>query len=122
MKYINILIIDRDKSNIYETKKHFKNNVNTRIFQAQNMRESLKIVIKNQIDLIIYDFQMPYFNSFEIAKILQKNSINTKVSFVFVGYLFEKELSKANNIEYVSKPINSFNLQSKINKYIELVI
>ena len=36
------------------------------------MRESFIIVIKNQIDLIIYDFQMPYFNSFEIAKIVQK--------------------------------------------------
>lgn len=84
MKYINILIINPDKSYINKIKK-FLNNKNIKIFQAQNMREALLLVIKNSIEIIIYDFYMPHFKNCEIIKILQKNSMNKNISFTFIS-------------------------------------
>jgi PleD family two-component response regulator len=93
MIYVNILIINRDKLDIQKTKSLLNNNKNIKIFQAQNIRDSLLIVIKNSIDIIICDFQMFHLGNLEIIKILEKNSINKNISFFINTILEIKEIN-----------------------------
>jgi PleD family two-component response regulator len=120
-QFFNILIMDNDKLNISKTKTFLNNNSNIRVFQALDIKDSLMVVIKNKIDLVIYDSQISDSNCLEIAGILQKNSPRKNIPFIFVGERFDdKFLSQEDGIDFISKPINSVSLQSKIAKYITL--
>ncbi|CAM3973193.1 hypothetical protein CP963_10900 [Arcobacter cloacae] len=94
MVYVNILIINKDKSNIQKIKFLLSNNKNIKIFQAQSIKDSLLIVIKNSIDIIICDFQISYLGNLEIIKLLEKNSINKNIS-IFIDTVLE--ITEINN-------------------------
>jgi signal transduction histidine kinase len=125
MNNINILIVDDKKSNISALKALLSSESDITIFDALSAKEALILVIKNEIDLILCDIQMPYIDGFEFSKLLQKNSKTKNIPFIFVTAAFDNELYENKSyqlgaIDYIAKPIDELVLQSKLFKYVEL--
>ena len=62
-----ILIVDDEVRNI-ELQKAYLEPYNYKILTASNGEEALKIVIRNNIDLILLDVMMPGKNGFAVTK------------------------------------------------------
>ena len=77
---INILIIDDIETNIYSLKAIICND-DIQIYEALNANIALGIILKNSIDLILCDIQMPEIDGFEFRVTIEfgKNSTLRKI-------------------------------------------
>ena len=61
---INILIVDDNKNNIFALRTLIKEYLNVHILEADSGQTALKVLMKQAIDLIILDVQMPQMDGF----------------------------------------------------------
>lgn len=98
---------------------------NIEVIKANSGNEALKIMINNNISLVLLDIQMPGMNGFEVAEIMRSSSktsdipiifvtaINKEESYVFKGY-------ELGGVDYIYKPIRSEILKSKVKVFLKL--
>lgn len=67
---MNILIVDDISTNIFSLKSLIENNFKINIFSAMNVQKAIEILMKNSINLILTDIQMPEIDGFEFAQML----------------------------------------------------
>lgn len=100
-----------------------KTNVN--LMWAKNGKEAFSMFNYNyqkdeDIDLIIMDIQMPYLNGYEATRRIKQVSGDVPI-ISHTAYDFEEEKEKsikAGCDDYISKPVTSKMLISKLNQYI----
>lgn len=61
---MNILIVDDISTNIFSLKSLIENNFKINIFSAMNVQKAIEILMKNSINLILTDIQMPEIDGF----------------------------------------------------------
>ncbi|MCH4887883.1 diguanylate cyclase [Acidaminobacter sp. JC074] len=120
----NVLIVDDIEANRISFKAVI-NAPNIRLFEAKNGGECLKILMRESIDLVLLDIQMPDITGFEVAELMRENdrtkdipiifitAINKEEEYVFKGY----ELGA---VDYLYKPIKKEILKSKVNVFVKL--
>ncbi len=124
---INIMIIDDDKDNlqnlrvIIETK--FKN---VNVIEANSGLVALCLILKQKVDLIFVNTQMYQMDGFETAKMIQKRKKTQHVPIVFLTTtfrpkLFQKKGFDPGAVDYLTKPIDSLELNQKIQTYLRLI-
>lgn len=122
----NILIVDDIEANLisleYLLREYF-DNIN--VIQAQSGAKALQIVLKEEIDLIILDIQMPEMDGFEVAKLLKSNKKTKDIPIIFLTAAFkEDEFQKrgfeVGAVDYLTKPIDNNQLVNKLKLYIEI--
>ncbi|QOY51378.1 hybrid sensor histidine kinase/response regulator [Candidatus Sulfurimonas baltica] len=126
---INILAVDDIEANLYsleslltENKLHTKK---INVIKALSGEEALKIVLVQDIDLILLDIQMPGMNGFETAKFLKLNPKTKDIPIVFLTAAFKsdefiKQGYEVGAIDYFTKPIEKYQFLNRINLYINL--
>ena len=67
MEKFAILIVDDIEENIYSLRLLIEESFDVNIFTALNAKEAIKILVENNIDLILTDIQMPDIDGFEFA-------------------------------------------------------
>lgn len=122
---MNILIVDDIPENIFSLKALITSNNNVQVFEALSANIALSAVLKNTIDLILCDIQMPEMDGFEFARLLQTNIKTKDIPIIFISAIYNNEEYKSEGydigaIDYITKPINEKVLQSKLSKYIEI--
>lgn len=112
MKDFNILIIDDEPTQIRSLKSFLERRKYT-VSSANSGIDGIKIVKKNNIDLVITDFRMPEMNGLEVVKELIK--INPEIPIVVVTAFSETkdavQVMKEGAFDYLSKPIELDELQ-----------
>ncbi|MBL6989967.1 MAG: response regulator [Bacteriovoracaceae bacterium] len=118
----NLLIVDDVKNNIIVVqnllKDHFQN-----IYGAQSAKETIEVLRKKDIDIIIVDLRMPEVDGIDLAKLLNKTSkyrciprilfsamkveakLLAEVDDLFVDYLL-KPADKAKILKSIDRSIN----------------
>lgn len=96
-----------------------------RLMRALSGDEALKIVLKEQVDLIIMDVKMPDLDGFETAKILKSNSRSRDIPIIFVTADQREQSSVLKGYEegafdYLLKPIDPALLKAKIHVLLKL--
>ncbi|XMB85770.1 diguanylate cyclase [Mycoplasmatota bacterium WC44] len=120
----NILIVDDKESNIFSLRAMIeKDNLN--IIEALSGNEALRILLLNDIDLVLLDVQMPEIDGFEVAKMIRDNPKTKDVPIIFITAIDRnKELSikgySLGAVDFIYKPIEKVILQSKVNVFINL--
>jgi len=121
-----ILIVDDVEANLISLRAILKN-PELIIYEAESGHKALKILIQEDIDIVLLDVQMPDINGFEVAELMRDNiktkdipiifitAINKEESYMFKGY----ELGA---VDYLHKPINSDILRSKVNVFVKLQV
>ena len=120
-----ILIVEDVEMNMMLIKVHVSNILpNVEIVEATNGLEALKIVKSRKLDLILMDVQMPEMDGMEATQNIRKLDIvgakNLPIIALTAGALREekeKALSAGMN-DFLTKPIDSEQLKTMLNKYI----
>ena len=125
MNKFNILLVDDVKENIHALELIIQDSFDVNIFTALKAEDGIAILMKNDIDLILSDIQMPDIDGFEFAKYLKGIDKMKDIPIVFITGIYDKKeyQKKGYNlgaIDYISKPIDDKILTSKLKVYIEL--
>lgn len=120
----NILIVDDTKANLISLEAILEGE-NLNIVAASNGNDALKTLLKQKIDIVLLDVQMPGMNGFEVAELMRANNktkdipiifitaINKEEEYIFKGY----ELGA---VDYLYKPISNEILKSKVKVFVKL--
>ena len=124
MKY-NILCIDDNKNNLYTLNALLSTVENIKCVEALNAKEALHILLKQPIDLILCDVQMPDINGFELAKIIRSNKKTKDIPIIFVTAVFKNDEFikygfEMGAVDYITKPIDDNQLLNKITLYLKI--
>lgn len=121
---IKILIVDDVEANLLAFKA-ILSKLDLELFEANSGSVALKILMREEIDIVLLDVQMPDINGFEVAQLMRENvrtmsipiifitAINKEEKYIFKGY----ELGA---VDYLYKPISNDLLTSKIKVFVQL--
>jgi len=125
MEKFNILLVDDIEQNIHSLKLIIKDNFDVNIFTALSAQDGMSILMKNDIQLILTDVQMPDIDGFEFAEYLNGIERTKDIPLIFISGIYDKNeyQKKGYNlgaIEYITKPIDDTLLNAKLKIYIDL--
>jgi signal transduction histidine kinase len=124
---LNILIVDDNKNNLLSLHsvidEYFEN---VYIFEANSGIIALDILMRNSIDLIILDIQMPEMDGFEIAEIIRTRQKTQHIPIVFLTAAYKSEEFKKKGYaigaaDYLTKPIDTPQLANKLQIYLRFI-
>jgi len=126
MDNLQILLVDDVEANLISLEyllNDYFDHIN--IIKAINGEEALKIIFTKHIDLIILDIQMPIMDGFETATYIKQNKKTQNIPIIFLTAALKDEEFKQRGFEvgavdYLTKPINDYQLINKLRLYIEL--
>lgn len=94
------------------------------VAMAQNGRQALGFVSKNEPDLILLDIMMPDMDGYEVCRQLKKNPQHRHIPVIFLTAKTAKQDVvrgfDAGGVDYVLKPFHSPELLARIRTHIEL--
>lgn len=123
----NLLIVDDNKNNLFSLQSLINQHITeANIFEADSGSMALKILLKEQIDLIILDVQMPEMDGFETAKVIRSRKKTQHIPIVFLTAAYKTEEFKQKGFEvgaadYLTKPIDTAQLISRIRTYLRFL-
>lgn len=93
------------------------NNYGAETIEAGNGKESVEYLLKNQVDLVLMDIQMPVMNGFEAIEIIRKQISKTLQVIALTANAIKGDNEKcleAGMNDYISKPFKEEDLLKKI--------
>ena len=125
MKKFNILLVDDVEQNIHSLKLLIEDSFDLNIYTALSAQEGIKILMSEDINLILTDVQMPEIDGFEFAEYLKDIDKTKDIPLIFITGIYAKEEYQKKGydigaIEYITKPINDTLLNAKLKVYIDL--
>ncbi len=91
---------------------------------ALNGKKALKLVGKNEIDLILLDIMMPEMNGYEVCRLLKSNPDTKDIPVLFItAKTDEDSIEKAydtGGVDYVTKPFKPKELISRIKTHLNM--
>ena len=121
----NILCIDDNQNNLFTLNALLSTLQNINSIEVLSAKEALDVLLKQSIDLILCDVQMPEINGFELAKMLKSNKRTKDIPIIFVTAVFKseefiKEGFDIGAVDYLTKPIDDNQLLNKITLYLKI--
>ncbi|QKF81889.1 response regulator [Halarcobacter ebronensis] len=128
MEKINLLIVDDIADNIYSLRYLLEEKFDDiNILEADNVKDALIIIMKNEVDLILSDIQMPEIDGFQFVEYLQGIEDTRHIPIILITGIYNNEIyqKKAYNssstvVDFITKPIDTEILCSKLNVFIKL--
>ncbi|WP_419765186.1 MAG: response regulator [Arcobacter sp.] len=126
MEKFNILILDDIEENIYSLKLMIEDSFeDIEIYSALNAQDAISILMKNKIDLILSDIQMPDVDGFQFVDYIKGIDKTKDIPVIFITGIYDKDSYQKKGydlgvIEYISKPIDNDLLISKLKIFIKL--
>jgi len=123
----NILIVDDNQNNLLSLHTLISEYIeNVFVYEANSGMGALSVLIKQTIDLIILDVQMPDMDGFETASMIKsrKRTMSIPIVFLTAAYKSDEFKAKGYNIgaaDYLTKPIDVPQLIGKINSYLRFI-
>lgn len=117
----HILVVDDNENNRFSIRALLESD-DVELYEADNGRRALTIIMEKTVDLIILDVQLPDYNGFQLAKVI-KSRISTQhipvilATAIFKAETFMEQGFEVGAIDYVLKPINGQLLLPKIAYY-----
>lgn len=125
MEKFSILLVDDVAENIHSLKMMIEDSFDVKIFSALSAQEGMEILMKNEINLILTDVQMPEIDGFEFAEYLKGIEKTKDIPLIFITGIYDKDEYKRKGydigaIEYITKPIDDVLLDAKLKVYIDI--
>ncbi|MEK7990358.1 MAG: ATP-binding protein [Thiotrichaceae bacterium] len=125
-KNYTILIVDDNKNNLFTLRTLILQHIEINILEANSGQEALTMLMTESVDLIILDIQMPEMDGFETASIIHSIQQTQHIPIVFLtaAYKADEFQTKGFSIgaaDYLTKPIDSVQLISRIHLYLRFI-
>jgi len=124
---IDILIVDDVEANLISLEALLESiDENYNIIKANSGAEALEVTLKQEIDLVILDIQMPDMDGFEVAQFLKGNKKTKEIPIIFLTAAFKSEewIEKGfelGAVDYLTKPIDENQFLNRISLYTKLI-
>jgi len=120
----HILIVDDEKLNIELAAVYLKEE-DYKLSFALNAKSAIESVMKNSIDLILLDINMPGKDGFEVCTLLKNDSKSRDIPVIFLTAQTDIEyISRAfevGGVDYISKPFNGVELKARVKTHLQTV-
>ena len=117
-----ILVVD-DNPSILELVARRLEREGHAVVTAAGGEEALRIVKKDQLDLMLLDLMMPGMNGLEVLRRLRENSATSRLPVIVISALDEMEVAvrciEAGADDYLSKPLDPTLLRARIGSSLE---
>ncbi len=125
MDKFSVLLVDDVEENIYSLKMIIEDSFDINIYSALSANEGMEILMKEHVDLILSDIQMPDIDGFQFAEYIKSIEKTKNIPIIFITGIYDKDDYQKRGydlgaIEYISKPINDNLLTAKLKVYIDL--
>jgi len=119
-----ILIVDDVPANLIAME-HVLRGVNVQLVTATGGYDALGLTLKHNFGLVLLDVQMPDLDGYQTAEMMQsaEHSKHIPIIFVTANSLEQENVLKgyaSGAIDYITKPINSYILRSKVQLFVKL--
>lgn len=124
---LSILIVDDNKNNLLTLHSLIDEYIdNVSVLEANSGIEALHVLMRREVDLIILDIQMPEMDGFETAEMIRSRKKTHRIPLVFLTAAYKSEEFKKRGYaigaaDYLTKPIDTPQLISKINTYLRFI-
>lgn len=119
-----ILVVDDKKENIISMVSILEE-IPVEIITADSGNEALKILLKEDISVILLDVQMPGIDGFETAELI-RGSLRTKhIPIIFITAISKEDKNvirgyQSGAVDFLYKPVEPIVVRSKVNIFLEL--
>lgn len=119
-----ILLVDDIEENLAALKRQLRK-PDRLFYTADSGKDALTLLDKENISLIILDIKMPDVDGWEVANKMKssKKLKNIPILFITAEYLSDEFIRKGfemGAVDYITKPIEPFLLQCKVNVFLKL--
>jgi PAS domain S-box-containing protein len=126
MTIFHILIVDDNKNNLFTLRTLLNEHIEANILEANSGDVALKIALKEPVDLIILDIQMPGMDGFETAQLLRTWQRTKLIPIVFLTAAYKSEEFQQKGFalgaaDYLMKPIEPPQLISRVKTYLRFI-
>ncbi len=95
------------------------------LLKAGSGEEALGLLLEHSVSLVLLDVQMPLMNGYEVARLMRGNRKTRNIPIIFITAMERGESAallgyQSGAIDYITKPVNSMILQSKVALFLEL--
>lgn len=95
------------------------------LVKATSGIHALKLLLENEVSLVLLDVQMPEMDGFEVAQMMRKNPRTQNVPIIFLTAISKDDQYiykgyQAGAVDYLCKPINPTILRSKVEFFMKL--
>jgi signal transduction histidine kinase len=121
---VNILLVDDEARNL-DVLESILAAPNHRLVRAQAAQEALMALIDGEFAAIVLDIQMPGTNGLELAHLIKQRKRTQHIPIIFLTAYFQEDKDiiqgyEMGAVDYLTKPIDSKILRSKIAVFVEL--
>ena len=119
-----ILMVDDQPANLYSLEAILEEE-DRELLKAENGPDALKILLKEDISLVLLDVQMPGMDGFEVATLMRQRKDTQSIPIIFVTAISKEDKYvfkgyQVGAVDYLFKPLDSVVLQSKVNFFLQL--
>ncbi|MDR3599522.1 MAG: response regulator [Desulfosporosinus sp.] len=116
---MKILVVDDERLNLKVAEAYLKNMSEIyEVILCQNPLEVEKLIVENDVDIVLLDIIMPNMDGTEVIKQLRKNQKLNDVQIIILTALADAETFKAcfdmGADDYLKKPIDVIELQARL--------
>lgn len=95
------------------------------LIKANSGAEGLKVLLKEDISLVLLDVQMPGMDGFEMAELMRQRKDTQSIPIIFVTAISKEKQYvfkgyQVGAVDYLFKPLDPVILQSKVNFFLQL--
>src|SRR5690554_276552 len=95
------------------------------LIKAHSGPEALKVLLKEEVSLVLLDVQMPGMDGFEVAELMRQRKDTQTIPIIFVTAISKEQKYvfqgyQAGAVDYLFKPLDPLILQSKVNFFLQL--
>ena len=120
-----VLCVDDNKNNLFTLNALLSSVKDIKSIEVLGAKEALDVLLRDHVDLILCDVQMPDINGFELAKMIKSNKKTKHIPIIFVTAVFKseefvKQGFELGAIDYITKPIDDNQLLNKLMLYLQI--
>jgi len=124
--HIHILVVDDNPNNLFSMRHLIGEHLNAEVFEADSGESALRILLKEKIDLILLDIQMPDMDGFETAEAIRLRKRTRHIPIVFLTAAYKSDEFRARGFavgaaDYLTKPIEPSLLINRIQSYMRFI-
>ncbi len=119
-----LLLVDDQPANLVSLEAVLEGEGRT-LLKAHSGQEALKILLKEDISLVLLDVQMPGMDGFEVAELMRQRKDTQTIPIIFVTAISKEKKYvvkgyQAGAVDYLFKPLDPLILTSKVDFFLGL--
>lgn len=120
----NVLLVDDEPANLVSLEAVLEEE-GRNLIKSNSGHEALKILLREDISLVLLDVQMPEMDGFEVAELMRARKDTQTIPIIFVTAISKEDKYvfkgyQVGAVDYLFKPLDPVILKSKVDFFLKL--